>query len=242
MTLWKVVASLANAPRIRAGSPQARRGRPGGTRPNPVMTRSVNAIGKCRLAEAARTPRDAAAAAAAAAATAAAATAAAAPGLFDAERLGVFLVEDIEGRQAHVGNLFLAKRDRQRRQVRRRDIRRCDSRRGCATARHRQGHSGKSQHGYGFTATFWFRSALRLRHSSVPPAFSLAQMLHELASSVALSGWAEQRPAGQRHGGVGGGFAWAGGRSPGSIRAARPPARSGTRPCGCWRRAPRPRG
>ncbi len=101
------------------------------------------------------------------AATASTAAASATPGKFFAYARcrGVFLVEDVERRQADVGNLLLTEKDFVMRQgiLRRYVRRRSAGRRGCST-RQRQRHPGYSQHGYGFPPTVPFRSLLRTRH------------------------------------------------------------------------------
>jgi hypothetical protein len=163
--------------------------RPGPTWSNPAMTTCVcQRNRKCpSLAETARSPRQAAAAAAAASAattaaspaassaaataTSAAPAAAASACKFLAVELacsGGFLVEDVERRQADVGDLFLTERDDLRCRILRRHIRyRSGGRCGCSAARHRQGHPGDSQHRHGFTPTLSLRGALCLRHGRI---------------------------------------------------------------------------
>jgi len=137
-----------------------------------------------RLADGATSPPKAAAAAAtttataatapAAAATSAAAAASAAAATTPSEFLaelglrGVFLVEDIEGRQAHVGDFFLAEKDF----VRRREILRLyvgrRSAGGCGCSAHQRkgyaGNSGNAQRRQGLPPTGSLRSLLRTRH------------------------------------------------------------------------------
>jgi hypothetical protein len=77
---------------------------------------------------------------------------------------GVFLVEDIEGRQADVGNFLLAERNhRTRCDVLRGNIR--HRRRGRSAACHRQRHPGDSERRQGLPYTLSLRSLLRMRHS-----------------------------------------------------------------------------
>jgi hypothetical protein len=77
---------------------------------------------------------------------------------------GVFLVEDIESRQADVGNFLLAERNhRTRCDVLRGNIR--HRRRGRSAACHRQRHPGDSEHRQGFPHTLSLRSLLPMRHS-----------------------------------------------------------------------------
>ena len=154
---------------------------------------SVNVIGAPSLADAANSPRQAAAAASAAsaaaaaaacaaAATASAATSAAAPAaaaaaasaasgkLFaESGRSGVFLVEDVERPQADVGDFFLTESDLGRGGIPRRYI--CGRNSGCrgCAARQRQGHADDSHHRYDFLRMFSLRSTLRVRHSRVLP-------------------------------------------------------------------------
>jgi hypothetical protein len=147
----------------------------------PSSPAGVNATAKrSRLADAATSPRETAAATAAttataatapAASTASAATAAPSPPsefLAELGLRGVFLVEDIESRQAHVGNFFLAEKDF----VRRREILRLDvgsrsaGRCGCR-ARQRKGYagdSGNAQRRQDLPPTGSLRSLLRTRH------------------------------------------------------------------------------
>jgi hypothetical protein len=148
---------------------------------------SVNVIGKCSsLADAANSPRPTAAAASAAAAStasaasAASATTSAAPAASAASAASAtsgkllaepgcsrgFLVEDIERRQAHVGDFLLAESDL----VRRHGIPRlyiCCRPSGCCgrAARQRQRHADESQHRYGFLPTPSLRNLLRMWHS-----------------------------------------------------------------------------
>ena len=87
-----------------------------------------------------------------------ASAASAAPGLFDAERLGVFLVEHIEGRQADVGNLFLTEEELV---LWYRVLRRHIGRRSASCCRRPTGHSkryaGDSQNGDGLAPAVSFR-------------------------------------------------------------------------------------
>jgi hypothetical protein len=104
--------------------------------------------------------------------TPAAAATATTPGSFLNEpwSSGVLFVEHIERRQADVGNLFLAKKDRvTRRAVLRLGIRSGGlSRRRCS-ARHRQGHSGDSNYRDSLSPAPSLRSLFGLRHSPSPP-------------------------------------------------------------------------
>ena len=151
----------------------------GSSKARPSRSASVNVVGKrSRLADAATSDRPAAAATAAACAASeaasaapAAATASAAPSKFFAELglCGVLLVEDIERRQAHVGDFLLTESDDLRRhRILRRYIRHRTGRRcGSSAAGHRQRHPCDSQHGHRFTQTLPLRSALRVRHGKV---------------------------------------------------------------------------
>jgi hypothetical protein len=158
-------------------------------RARPMMTLSVNAIEmQSGSAEATSAPRqattsDAATAPAATAAPAcsaasatpaSAAAAASAPGDLHAVLggCGVLLVENIERRQADVGDFFFTESDgvtrskvrRQRLILRRRD-------RSGRTARQRESQSRGSQHRYSFCYTFALRSLLYPCHnvaSSIP--------------------------------------------------------------------------
>jgi hypothetical protein len=106
-------------------------------------------------AAAAATAAASAAAASAAAASAAAASAAAASGELHAGlmRAAALLVEDVECRQADIGDFFFTERDRRCGVARGRHIRcRPDGRRG-SSARERQGKPSRSQHRYGFRPT-----------------------------------------------------------------------------------------
>jgi hypothetical protein len=152
----------------------------------PTWSVSVDvAVKRCGLTGVATTPgptpRDSAAAAGSAACTtapaataaAASATAATAPPSESFAHLrfrDVFLVEDIERRQAHVGNLLLTEKDFMgRREILRLDLR-CRSAGRCrCCARQRKCNPGESQHGQGFPSTISLRSLLRSRHL----AFSL---------------------------------------------------------------------
>ena len=146
----------------------------------PAKTRRLRSL-EGRLADAATPPLPAAAAAAATTATAAtpAAPATAAsttaattpPGNFVTKlRLSALLVEDIEGRQADVGKLFLAEDDLMiwrgllRRQVRYRRPVCCG--RG-ATCERQQTYS--PQHRYRFRPALALRSVLRVRHRELLP-------------------------------------------------------------------------
>jgi hypothetical protein len=86
-------------------------------------------------------------------------------------RCSIFLVEHVEGRQADVGDFFLAERnDLTRRAILRLDIRyRSSGRSGRAAAGNCQRHSGDAEHGYYFIPTLALRSAFRLRHEQSPP-------------------------------------------------------------------------
>jgi hypothetical protein len=129
-----------------------------------------------------------AAASAASAASAAATSAAATSGklLTELERSGVFLVEDIERRQADVRDFFVTESDNLTRcRIRRRHIRyRSAGRCGCSGAHHRQRDPGESQHGHSFTSTLALRRALRLRHYRIPPLLFFEQMLKERTVSI----------------------------------------------------------
>jgi hypothetical protein len=104
--------------------------------------------------------------------TPAAAAAATTPGNLLAEpgRSGVLFVEHVERRQADVGNLFLAKKDRvTRRAILRLGIRGGGLSRCRCSARHRQRHSGDSNHRDSFPPAPSLRSLFGLRHNPSPP-------------------------------------------------------------------------
>ncbi len=161
-----------------------------GPDPNPAMTTCVcqrnrkvsslaepaTSIRQTPAAASAATTAAAAAAAATAASAAApaasAASAASAPlrNLFpDVGRAGVFLVEDVEGPQADVGDFFFAERDLRPDGIPRRRIRGRHSGRGGCPARERQRHADDSDNRYGFLATLSLRSLLLVRHCLVLP-------------------------------------------------------------------------
>ena len=147
----------------------------------PAKTRRLRSL-EGRLADAATPPLPAAAAAAATTATAAtpaapapstatATAAATPPGNFVTKlRLNALLVEDIEGRQADVGKLFLAEDDLMiwrgllRRQVRYRRPVCCG--RG-ATCERQQTYS--PQHRYRFRPALALRNELCVRHRELHP-------------------------------------------------------------------------
>jgi hypothetical protein len=148
----------------------------------PSSRARVNVAAKrLRLADATTSPRETAAATATAAATtattapaattASAATAAPSPPsefLTELGLRGVFLVEDIESRQAHVGDFFLAEKDFvRRREILRLDVRSRSARRCGCYARQREGYasySGNAQRRQGLPSTGSLRSLLRTRH------------------------------------------------------------------------------
>ena len=138
-------------------------------------------------ADAATSPREAAAAAAtgaattatapATAATTAASTAASPPGELLAQ-LGlcsVFFIENIEGRQAHVGDFFLTEEDLvRRREILRLNVSYRSASRCGRSAGQREGYAGNpgdSQSRQGLPPTSSLRSLLRARHFSVLPYF-----------------------------------------------------------------------
>ena len=138
---------------------------------------------RSRLADAATSPRPTAAAPSAAATAAAgpddgasaAASAApatpATPGKFFAELRfsDALLVEDIECRQAHVGDFLFTERDKLGRyRLLQRHIRYSYGRR-CGRSAGHQRRPGDPQYGYSFTPTLPLRSALRIRHGKDLP-------------------------------------------------------------------------
>jgi len=145
-------------------------------------------------AEAAASAASAAAASAASAASAAVAAATSGKLLTELVCPGVFLVEDIECRQADVRDFFVTESDDLRRcRVRRRHFRyRSAGRCGCSGAHHRQRHPGDSQHGHSIAPTLALRRALRLRHCRVPPLLFFEQMLKERSLSIAPFARVEQ--------------------------------------------------
>jgi hypothetical protein len=110
-----------------------------------------------------------------------AATAAAAMrGNLDQGRADAVFIEEMEGCQTDVGDLFFTEsEERKRRLVLRRHIG-CGEIRVRPAARHGQGGSGYSQHRCGFAWTLRLRSALDLRHAEILPYFDkCAALLYE---------------------------------------------------------------
>ena len=179
------LAEVAASPR------QAAAAAPAPDRNTAAAAASPAASAKANGAAAAAAAGDAAASAAAAGANAAAASAAAAAVSAATASVqngklyawsgasGAFFVEEIEGREADVGDFLVERRDPKRCRIlpeyvgyrsgrgpchrRRRYIRRRSA------GRRRQRHPGDSEHRHSLTRTFPVRSTLRLRHSRAPP-------------------------------------------------------------------------
>jgi hypothetical protein len=137
-----------------------------------VLADLATSPGQAAAAAASATATAPSAAATAASAAASAASAASAPlrNLFpDVGRAGVFLVEDVEGPQADVGDFFFTEGDLGQRGIPGRRIRdRHSGRRGCP-ARERQRHAHDSDNRYGLFATLSLRSLLLARHCLILP-------------------------------------------------------------------------